>query len=432
MPNKKEYSNEQYEKFLTTQYSSNFGISEEKVISTFMNASSTAQKRSAYGITVNNLKSTYIPYIKKELGSGAYVMFLLTVVAEGGSASLGWINYTYRPINGMVALEADVAYIKNLLTSKGKVNNWAPETGSCTLEQGAYDTYNKTIKGDIGRYYMVATLAGNACVWSNAWANTQYFGNPYDLIIDTIKKYGGDPFSGKNGKGSGGVVQDGGGNGGSAIIDKLKLPRAIYMQGSKFEFLGVKFKRYGNWLYITYPWDNITGQNNDNQKPITPETADREPTTNNIEKIMKELDKVKDKDFKYSNYRPAQSPLVSGTADCSSMDGWLVREVAPSLWNGGYTNTSVFVNYAKSHNLLIFEGNMNSVKSFNKWKAGDIILFGDDPSIGAGLSSHMAIIGRDNSTCYSMEPAGFIKKPISYMLNYWWSYRPYTYVMRFK
>ena len=104
MPNKKEYSNEQYEKFLTTQYSSNCGISEEKVISTFMNSSSTEQKRSAYGITADNLKSTYIPYIKKELGSGAYVMFLLTVVAEGGSASLGWINYTYRPINGMVAL----------------------------------------------------------------------------------------------------------------------------------------------------------------------------------------------------------------------------------------------------------------------------------------------------------------------------------------
>ena len=140
------------------------------------------------------------------------------------------------------------------------------------------------------------------------------------------------------------------------------------MQGSKFEFLGVKFKRYGNWLYITYPWDNITGHNNDNQKPITSETADREPSSNNIEKIMKELDKVKDKDFKYSNYRPAQSPLVSGAADCSSMDGWLVREVVPSLWNGGYTNTSVFVNYAKSHNLLIFEGNMNSVKTFNKWK----------------------------------------------------------------
>lgn len=432
MPSKKEYTNEEYEKFLTTQYSSDFGISEDKVINTFMSSSSTAQKRSAYGITAENLKSTYIPYIQKELGSGAYVMFLLTVVAEGGSASLGWVNYTYRPINGMLALKEDVAYIKNLLTSKGKVNNWAPETGACTLEQGAYDTYNKTVKGDIGRYYMVATLAGNACVWANAWANTQYFGNPYDLIIDTIKKYGGNPFSGENPKGTGGVVQDGGGNGGSAFVDKLKLPRAIYMQGSKFEFLGVKFKRYGNWLYITYPWDNITGQNNDKQQTITPETPDREPSTDNIEKIMKELDKVKEKDFQYSNYRPAQNPLVSGATDCSGMDGWLVRDVVPSLWNGGYTNTGIFLNYAKSHNLLVYEGNMNSVKSFNKWKAGDLILFGDDPSIGAGGSSHVAIIGRDNSTCYSMETAGFIKRPINYMLNYWWSYRPYAYIMRLK
>lgn len=70
MPNKKEYSNEEYEKFLTTQYSSNFGISEDKVISTFMSSSSTEQKRSAYGITADNLKSTYIPYIKKRIRLG--------------------------------------------------------------------------------------------------------------------------------------------------------------------------------------------------------------------------------------------------------------------------------------------------------------------------------------------------------------------------
>lgn len=430
MPNKKEYTNEQYEKFLTTPYSADFGISEQKIIDTFMSSASTAQKRSAYGVTAENLKSTYIPYIKKELGSGAYVLFLLTVVAEGGSASLGWINYTYRPINGMQALELDVAYIKHLLTSKGKVNNWAPETGSCTLEQGAYDTYNKTVNGDIGRYYMVATLAGNACVWSNAWAQTQYFGNPYDLIIDTIKKYGGDPFNGK--KGSGGPVKDGGGNGGSAILDSIKLPRAIHMQSSKFTFLGVTFTRYRDWLFISYPWDNITGNNNSNQKPITPDSGSSSSNSDKVEKVMKELDKVKDKDFIYSNYRPAQNPLVSGATDCSGMDGWLLREVYPSLWNNGYTNTGIFLNFAKSHNLLIFEGNMNSIKSFNKWKAGDLILFGDEPSVGAGGASHVAIIGRDNSTCYSQEPAGFIKRPISYMLNSWWSYRPYAYIMRIK
>ena len=78
MPSKKEYTNEEYTKFLTTPYSSDFGISEDKIISTFMSSSSTAQKRSAYGVTADNLKSTYIPYIKKELGSGAYVLFLLT------------------------------------------------------------------------------------------------------------------------------------------------------------------------------------------------------------------------------------------------------------------------------------------------------------------------------------------------------------------
>lgn len=431
MPNKKEYTNEEYTKFLTTPYSSDFGISEDKVISTFMSSASTAQKRLAYGITAENLKSTYIPYLKKQLGSGSYVMFLLTTVAEGGSASLGWVNYTYRPINGMQAMKADVAYIKNLLNSKGKVNNWAPETGSCTLEQGAYDTYNKTVNGDIGRYYMVATLAGNACVWANAWALTQYFGNPYDLIIDTIKKYGGDPFNGK--RGTGDINSGKSGNGGSELIDfSKKLPRKVYINNSKFRVLGITFKRYGNWLYLTYPWDNLTGKNNHNQKPITPESGDDKTDNDKVEKIMKELDKVKDHDYYYSNARPARDPNVTGYTDCSGMDGWLVRNVYPSLWNGGYTNTGIFLNFAKSHNMLVFTGSMMQARSFNKWKAGDLIIFGDRPDCGAGLSSHVAIIGRDNSTCYSMEGAGFIKRPISYMLNNWWTPQPYFNVMRIK
>lgn len=431
MAAKKEYSNEEYTKFLTTPYSSDFGISEEKIISTFMSASSTAQKRSAYGVTAENLKSTYIPYLKKQLGSGAYVMFLLTVVSEGGSANLGWINYTYRPINGMQAMEADVAYVKNLLNSKGKVNNWAPETGSCTLEQEAYNTYNKTVKGDIGRYYMVATLAGNACVWSNAWAQTQYFGNPYDLIIDTIKKYGGDPFNGKRGQGD--VNSNKGGNGGSEIADLSKLlPRKVYINNSKFRVLGITFKRYGNWLYLSYPWDNIVGNHNSNQKTITPESGSASSDNNKVEKIMKELDKVKGRDFTYSNYRPASDPNITGATDCSGMDGWLCREVFPSLWNSGYTNTGNFLNYAKAYNMLVYTGSMVGARNFKGWKAGDIIIFGDTPDCGAGLASHMAIIGRDNNTCYSMEPAGFIKRPISYMLNNWWTPRPYCNIMRIK
>lgn len=430
MPNKKEYTNEQYATFLTTPYSSNFGISEEKIISDFMSSSSTAQKRSAYGLTAENLKNKYIPYIKKELGSGAYVLFLLTVIAEGGSANIGWINYTYRPINGMQALQADVSYIKNLLETKGKVNNWAPETGSCTLEQGAYDTYNRTVKGDIGRYYMVATLAGNACVWANAWAQTQYFGNPYDLIINTIKNHGGDPFNGK--RGTGDVNSGKSGNGGNQIIDISKfLPRKVYLNSSKFRVLGITFKRYGNWLYLTYPWDNITGTIN-KLKPITPDSGNDKNDDSKVEKIMKELDKVKDHDYSYSNARPAKDPNTTGYTDCSGMDGWLVREVYPSIWNSGYTNTAVFLNYAKAHNLLVFSGSMVQARSFNKWKAGDLVIFGNEPTCGAGLYSHVAIIGRDNSTCYSMEAAGFIKRPISYMLNNWWTPQPYFNIMRIK
>lgn len=48
MVNKKEYTNAEYEKFLTTPYSADFGISEDKIISTFMTSASTAKKVSLW------------------------------------------------------------------------------------------------------------------------------------------------------------------------------------------------------------------------------------------------------------------------------------------------------------------------------------------------------------------------------------------------
>lgn len=200
--------------------SSTFGVSEDKCLDWFFRKH--PPLINYYGLTKSNMKSIYLPYLKKELGKGAYTTFLGIVVAEGATGTLGWINYTYRYGGGLNALHQDVAYMKALLRSKKfGLNHWAPETGSCTLQKDAYTTFNSLHKGDIGMYYMQATLAGNACVWAHSWALTQYFGNPYDLIIDMIKSMGGHPFNAKNDGGSGSQ----GGNGGSGIGEKYACQR---------------------------------------------------------------------------------------------------------------------------------------------------------------------------------------------------------------
>lgn len=80
---------------------------------------------------------------------------------------------------------------------------------------------------------------------------------------------------------------------------------------------------------------------------------------------------------------------------------------------------------------IVWSGNLTTLKKFNDYKPGDLIFFGEDPDIGPGPYSHVAIVGDDNDI-YSQEPGGPFHKSISFMVNNWWTYRPYAYVARIK
>lgn len=430
----RKYTMDQYKTWFNTSISSDFGCNEDKAITYFMSHAKPSLIN-GYGVTASNLKSTYIPIMKKYIGSGGWVLFMAKCIAEGalGPAGYAWINQTYRSANGAEACKQDSIYMSE--TSKHKTYGFCHSSTLDGIDQPMPDgaEFFKGINpGTVGCHYMQTTLAGNLCLWANSVAEAHQFGNPYDHCIDMIKAWGGDPFNGKAGSsGQGSAPQKQEGTGGGSGINFPKLPRAIHMQNSKFTFLGVTFTRYRDWLFITYPWDNITGQNNGNAKPPTESSGDREPTGSSVDKILARIDEVKNHNYIYNGNRPSQDPNKVGWADCSGMTGWITHDVLPEIWNGGQVSTLNFYNYMQSHNLMIYKSDLKGLINFKKWKAGDIVLFGELPNIPYGGASHVAILGKDNM-CYSMEPQGFIKNKIDYMLTNWWTNRPYAYIMRIK
>lgn len=430
----REYTLEQYKTWLNTSISSDFGCDMDKAIAYFMTHAKQTLIQ-GYGVTASNLKSTYIPIMQKYIGSGSWVLFMAKCIAEGanGPSEFGWINQTYRSPDGPTACKQDAMYMKD--TSLHKTYGFCQFSGLDGVNLNMPDGvkfFQGINPGTVGCHYMQTTLAGNACLWANSVAEAHQWGNPYDHCIDMIKAWGGDPFNGKAGtSGQGRDPQKQEGTGGGAGINMPKLPRAIHLEGSKFTFLGVTFTRYRDWLFITYPWDDIAGQNNSNAKEPTPSSGDREPSGSKIDKILARIDEVKDHNYIYNGNRPSQDPNKVGWADCSGMTGWITHDVLPEPWNGGKVSTINFYNYGMAHDLIIYKSDLKGLLNFKKWKAGDMVLFGEAPNIPPGGASHIAILGKDNM-CYSMEPQGFIKNKIDYMLTYWWTNRPYAYVMRIK
>lgn len=208
----KKYSLEQYKAFLSNSFSSNFGMSEDKTLNWFFSQHGAQTVISRYGLTKSNMKNTYIPYLNKHLGG--YFMFLAITVQEGGGAG-NWINHYPASVsssNGMADMKPDVAYINSLLNSKAyPVSLSAPEVnGGLRVPEDNPGTAKQLLDslgyGTIGRYYMPATMAGNAWVFATNWcinhqgpAPGAYFGNPYDAIIDVIKSAGADPFKNHGG-----------------------------------------------------------------------------------------------------------------------------------------------------------------------------------------------------------------------------------------
>ena len=85
----KTYTTEQYTKFLKNSTSNNFGLSDEKLAEWFMSKAGALPVINSYGVTKENLLSTYIPKIKEYQGEAAF--FLFYTVTEGGGAG-NWIT----------------------------------------------------------------------------------------------------------------------------------------------------------------------------------------------------------------------------------------------------------------------------------------------------------------------------------------------------
>lgn len=434
---KKEYTNDQYKKFMQTPFNSNFGCSKDDCIDYFWKHEPTLLTApSGENLNHENFKNTYLPAALDILGKNAYVIFIGILINE--NATYGWINYTARSGTPMEDLRADCNHIMTLLTHNYPIASSAPETGYAVgfdyATAGA--VYNGCKNGDIGKYYMPATLAGNACVWANAWSQTQYFGNAYDTIIDMVKAMGGDPFGG-----GGGSTPDKHDTGGDTDPKKDPdkkpqnqpwsiLPSRIYLNSSMpQQLLGfIKLTRFQDMLTINY---DITAHQKDNTKPNDSDIDansgknDPEPATDKIAKIMAVVKKLRGHYCVYSNARPARDPLGVGYTDCSGMVGWCIRNVYPTVWNNGYINTGTMYTAFKRMGLVIWEGSMDTFNAgeINKVKQGDIIIMGQNALSGAGNSQHTVLMLADgaNGEALSQEGGGTIwGKSISGFTHNWW------------
>lgn len=215
MPSYKTYTTEQYTSFLKNSTSNNFGFSDEKLAEWFMGQAGARPVINSYGVTKQNLLSTYIPKIKEYQGSAAF--FLFYTVTEGGGAG-NWINHygSDTSSTGLGCLIDDLEYCKSIDSKYPgfPVAMTAPEVRGTPPQENinqAQDVYKKCGKGTIGSIMMPSTMAGNAWVFAEEWclahqgasAPAVYFGNPYDQMIKTIQSSGADPFSGKGSSDSG-------------------------------------------------------------------------------------------------------------------------------------------------------------------------------------------------------------------------------------
>ena len=434
----KEYTDEQYKKFLYHQFNYNFGISEEKMVNYFWDHIGTSGVVAGESLTRENMNDTYLPLIKSMLGKQSYVMFLNIMLNEN-SPSYGFIGYTDHGMSPYGDCKADCQYILYRLNNRTQLNTSAPETGGAPFPTA---TGNKWLddakKGSIARYYMTATLAGNAWVFDPAWSATQYFGNPYDQCIDRIKALGGDPFDDDD---EGGNKNDGSNTGGDKQAPKNPhkkepnqpfqiLPSHIYLRGSvPTQLFGfIKFTRYNDMLTINY---DLTSNKKDPSKPTDSDIDansghnDPEPANDKIKKMMAEVDKLRGHVVYYSNARPARAPLSVGYADCSGYVGWIIRNVYPAVWNNGRIDTGSMYTAFKRMGMVIWEGSMNSFNAseINNVKKGDILIMGQNPLNGAGNSQHTVLMLADgaNGEAVSQEGGGTIwGKSISGFTHNWW------------
>lgn len=433
----KNFTNDQYRSFLKCPFASNFGVSKNSL---WKDVSSWGVPAVSYFGVTRSRYDEMNTYIDNQLGTGAYFMFWMIVGVENPNGwQYGWINHTTRSGNYMTVLKADVAYIKDLLTHPARTNsqpydaNWY-STGDHYYMSNAkrdecrafYDSCNFK-GGEIGTYYMRATLAGNGWIIDTARHKSEVgdrWGNAYDQIIYYIRTKGGNPFVG----GTSGVSE-----GGSQSVPSdplLSLPKAIHLSGSHWSVLGVDFTRYGDWVYIHYPFEELWKVNG-NALPVPSEGKTTEPSSDKVSAMLKEYDKIKNKNFTYAQIRPVgdlSSPSVTST-DCSGFVSWLWRNILTGMWQGGGTTGSVWTysmyNYCKNHNYVVWEGSQSTFRTqyMSKVKTGDFVIMGRG-TYASGNGAHTAQIvagSGKTATVRSMEPNKLYSFTIDYATGQWWT-----------
>ena len=211
---RKDYSMDEYKKFLSQPTAYNFGISKDKMAGYFVTHADRLVNR--FGLTKAYVKNKIIPRIESNLGSGSYVIFLTKAIIEGGTQG-NFLNHYMRgapqdKANPLLAVDEDCKVIKTHWNkdSGAPISMQDPLTGvQKPFETGnPREFYNSLPKKSIGSHYMVMTAAGNWWIFApNSTANSpaNYYGNAYDDSINIIKHLGGDPFKkGKNNNSSGG------------------------------------------------------------------------------------------------------------------------------------------------------------------------------------------------------------------------------------
>lgn len=97
----------------------------------------------------------------------------------------------------------------------------------------------------------------------------------------------------------------------------------------------------------------------------------------------------------YYNGRPQPDPTKCGWADCSGFIGWGLRNIHPAVWNGGSIHTGTIHTILKNNGYMIWGVGARTDIPWDKLKPGDIINFGMDASLGAGLQSHVICYGHN-------------------------------------
>lgn len=222
---RKDYSMDEYKKFLSQPTAYNFGISKDKMAGYFVTHADRLVNR--FGLTKDYVKNKLIPRIEDNLGKGSYVIFLSKAIIEGGTQG-NFLNHYMRgapqdKANPLLAVDEDCKVIKTHwnLDSGAPISMDDPLTGSVkTPETGDPMKFYKSLpKKSIGSHYMVMTAAGNWWIFApNQTANSPdaYYGNAYDDAINIIKHLGGNPF--KKGSSSG-SSNNGGSSSGSDLSD---------------------------------------------------------------------------------------------------------------------------------------------------------------------------------------------------------------------